>query len=107
MEHVGFDKATTDAARRELEATAGALVPALRGAEVVKHWAGLRPGSPQGVPFIGEHPEIRGLFVNAGHYRNGVVMGLASCALVRALMMNEPPPLNENPYQLHRSLPKG
>ena len=107
MERVGFDKSTTEQAHDELRAAAERLVPALRGAPIVRHWAGLRPGSPQGVPFIGAHPDIRGLFVNAGHFRNGVVMGLAACALVRALMNGEKPPLNENPYQLRAGLPKG
>ena len=44
--------------------------------------AGLRPGSPDGMPFIGDHPEIRGLYLNTGHFRNGVVMGPASARLL-------------------------
>ena len=37
------------------------------------HWAGLRPGSPSGIPYIGPYPGADGLYVNAGHFRNGVV----------------------------------
>ncbi|OYY72537.1 MAG: hypothetical protein B7Y40_10950, partial [Gammaproteobacteria bacterium 28-57-27] len=41
----------------------------------------LRPGSPQGIPYLGAHPEIQGLFLHAGHFRNGLVMGPASTEL--------------------------
>lgn len=100
VEHVGFDKRTTEAARDELLAAAVRLVPALAEAKIVRHWAGLRPGSPQGVPFIGPHPDIKGLFVNTGHYRNGVVMGLASAALAASQIMGRVPVLEDSPYLL-------
>ena len=82
LEHTGFDKAVTAAAREGLVRHSQALVPALAGLEVVRHWAGLRPGTRDGVPKIGEHPAIRGLYINTGHYRNGVVMAPASARLL-------------------------
>ena len=82
LEHTGFDKAVTAAARDELTRRSLALVPALSGVKVVRHWAGLRPGTPDGVPKIGEHPAVRGLYINTGHYRNGVVMAPASARLL-------------------------
>lgn len=87
IEEVGFDKATTPDAREELVAAATDLLPALRSFPVTHQWAGLRPSSPTGVPFIGEHPEIRGLFVNTGQFRNGIVLGPASALLVADLML--------------------
>jgi glycine oxidase len=100
MEYVGFDKRTTESAREELISEALSLVPELAEAEIEHHWAGLRPGSPQGIPFIGPHPEIRGLFVNAGHFRNGVVMGLASAELAASQILGEKPVLDDEPYRL-------
>jgi glycine oxidase len=82
LEHTGFDKAVTAEARHELTRRSLALIPALSGFRVVRHWAGLRPGTRDGVPKIGEHPEIRGLYINTGHYRNGVVMAPASARLL-------------------------
>ena len=102
LEHVGFDKSTTDQALAELRAVAVELVPALADCEVEAHWAGLRPGSPAGVPYIGEHPGIRGLFVNTGHFRNGVVLGPASAHLVADLLLGRPPVLDPTPYRLDR-----
>ena len=82
LEHTGFEKVTTAEAMNELKKIAIERYPALKNCPIVKHWAGLRPGSPQGIPYIGAHPDIEGLYVNAGHYRNGVVLGPASARLM-------------------------
>lgn len=98
VEDVGFEKQTTQEALAELKAAACAIVPALRDFPIEHHWAGLRPGSPTGIPYVGEHPHIGGLFVNAGHYRNGVVLGLASTRLIADLMLRRSPILDPAPY---------
>ena len=101
MEDVGFDKAITDDAREELDATAKQLVPMLADANIERHWSGLRPGSPTGIPFIGRHPKMEGLFINAGHYRNGVVMAPASAQLmVDLLLQHETTVVDPKPYSL-------
>jgi glycine oxidase len=99
LEYVGFDKSTTAEARTDLEEAALALLPALADYSIERHWAGLRPGSPTGVPIIGAHPEIRGLFVNAGHFRNGVVLGPASARLLADLLLGRPPAVDPAPYR--------
>lgn len=98
VEHVGFDKTTTEAAREELMAAAMRLVPAVAGWPLERHWAGLRPGSPDGIPYIGEHPAVRGLYLNVGHFRNGVVLGPASARLLADLMVGRPPFVDPLPY---------
>jgi glycine oxidase len=60
----------------------------------------LRPGSPEGVPFIDEHPGIHGLFVNVGHFRNGVVMAPASVQLLLELMQKQPGFTDTSPYAI-------
>ena len=98
LEHSGFDKTPTNDALASLRASAEALLPALREAEVVGHWAGLRPGSPEGIPFIGEVPEHPGLWLNCGHYRNGLVLAPASCQLLTDLMLGQQPIIDPAPY---------
>lgn len=98
LEHVGFDKTPTAEALASLKASAEELLPALAEAEVVGHWAGLRPGSPDGVPFIGEVPQYPGLWLNCGHYRNGLVLAPASCELLKNLMLGEAPIVDPAPY---------
>lgn len=98
LEHVGFDKTPTGDALASLKASAEKMLPGLAQREVVGHWAGLRPGSPDGIPFIGEVPELPGLWLNCGHYRNGLVLAPASCELLKNLMLGEAPIVDPAPY---------
>lgn len=98
MEEVGFDKSATSEVYDELYGIATERFPVLRDYPVVKHWSGLRPGSPAGVPYIAAHPDIDGLFVNAGQFRNGVVLGPASGRLMADLMLQRTPIVDPSPY---------
>lgn len=100
LEYVGFDKSTTRRAYDELHAAAVAVIPALARCPVEQHWAGLRPGSAQGIPLIGMHPQRRGLFINAGHFRNGVVTGPASARLLADMIFDRVPCVDPAPYGL-------
>jgi len=101
LEFNDFDKSTDAQTLHELKAEAERIVPALTAYEVEKQWAGLRPGSIDGIPYTGPHPSIQNLYINAGHFRNGVVIGYASCELLKNLILNETPIVNPEPYQLH------
>jgi len=103
LEYTGYDKSTTREARDLLHGKATTLVPALADYEIVKHWAGLRPGSPHGIPYIGSHPEIQGLYVNTGHFRNGVVTAPASARLLVDLMLERRSFTPVEPYALDRA----
>lgn len=98
LEHAGFDKTPSGEALNSLRASAQELIPALADLEPEKHWAGLRPGSPQGIPFIGEVPGHPGLWLNTGHYRNGLVLAPASCQLLADLLQKRPPIIDAAPY---------
>ncbi len=102
LEETGFDKAVTEEARAQLHAFACGLVPALAAFPVTHQWAGLRPSSPEGIPFIGEHPELNRLFVNTGHFRNGIVLGPGSARLMADLVLGRSPFLDPAPYGLER-----
>ncbi|MBC2655826.1 glycine oxidase ThiO [Pseudomonas sp. MSSRFD41] len=98
LEHEGFDKTPTASALDSLKASAVELIPALADAEVVGHWAGLRPGSPEGIPYIGQVPGFDGLWLNCGHYRNGLVLAPASCQLFCDLLLGNQPIVDPQPY---------
>jgi glycine oxidase len=76
------------------------LIPRLADYTVQRHWAGLRPGSPNGVPYIGKHPDIEGLYLNTGHFRNGIVLGLASAHLLTDIIVERSPILEPSRYAL-------
>jgi glycine oxidase len=74
VEDVGFRKRTTVAALRRLRRGAAQLVPGLGMARLVSAWAGLRPGSPDGLPMIGLLPGWTNVWVATGHFRNGILL---------------------------------
>jgi glycine oxidase len=100
LEHTGFLKTTTAEAKEELYRIAVEMFPLLRRTPIENHWAGLRPGSPSGIPYIGSYPGIRGLYFNAGHFRNGLVTGPASARLVADLILTREPVVDPAPYAL-------
>ena len=53
IEETGFDKSTTEQAKVELSTIAKERFPVLNDYSIEHHWAGLRPGSPAGIPYIG------------------------------------------------------
>jgi len=99
LEYTGFDKSTSDKARQDLYQEALRLIPELEKSEIEHQWAGLRPSSPNGVPYICEHPEIKGLYINSGHFRNGVVLGPASARLMADIVLQRDPILDIKGYQ--------
>lgn len=88
LEYVGFDRAVTEEAKEALRAWACQLCPQLQDAELADHWSGLRPGTLREAPYICVHPEYENLYLNAGHFRWGIAMSLASADLARELMTN-------------------
>ena len=100
LEYVGFDKGTSLEARELLTERAHSLVPGLSECRIIRQWAGLRPGTPEGIPFIGQHPGIRGLYINTGHFRNGVVMAPASVQLLLDMMLERDSFTDPGPYSV-------
>jgi glycine oxidase len=104
LEQADFDKRPTEAARESLRQSAIAMLPALAECEIEHHWAGLRPAAPDGIPFIGEVPGIEGLHVNAGHYRNGLVLAPAATRLLVDQLLGRPTQIDPAPYQPSKRL---
>lgn len=89
-DHDGFSKRVTSAGMRELLQFAEQVVPELKSAEVVRQWAGLRPGSPDELPFLGAASECENLFVAAGHFRSGLQMSIGTATLMCQLICGDP-----------------
>jgi len=69
--------------------------------ETADAWAGLRPMSVDGLPFIGG-TTIKGLWVNAGHGHLGWTMSMGSAALLTKLMTGKASPIDPSPYRINR-----
>jgi glycine oxidase len=64
-----------------LRARAAEVVPSLESAPQVTAWAGVRPGTPDNAPMIGQ-TAIPGVFAALGHYRNGILFAPATAELI-------------------------
>jgi glycine oxidase len=74
VEEAGFEVRNTAAGLSQLLRDACALLPVLGGATFLEAWAGLRPATPDRRPLIGPVPGAEGLWLAAGHFRNGVLL---------------------------------
>jgi glycine oxidase len=74
VERAGFDKSVTAGALRAVLAIALEIAPALADVRIAESWAGLRPGTPDGLPIVGKGA-VEGLIHAAGLFRNGILLG--------------------------------
>lgn len=102
-EHAGFDKRTTAGAIGELLAFATSLVPGLAGAHLERCWAGLRPGSPDELPFLGPVPGVDNLDVAAGHFRAGLQQAPATALVLKERILGQTPTVPLEPFRLDRA----
>lgn len=100
LEKKGFDKSLSEDAMSELNQAAIELVPVLEKMSIERHWAGLRPGTQYGIPYICEHDAIANLFINAGHYRNGIVLGPASAKMMAELVTGKEQLVENSLYKM-------
>ncbi len=82
----GWDTSLTDRAANWLKSHASAAMPTLAYWEIAEHWAGLRPGSPDDLPILGE-TRIEGLYVASGQFRNGILLAPAIAEVLRGLIL--------------------
>jgi glycine oxidase len=103
-EDAGFDKRTTAEAIRGLLDLACTLVPALARAPVERCWAGLRPGSPDEMPFLGPVPGVDNLFVAAGHFRAGIQLSPGTGLVMAELLCGQAPSVPLEAFRLDRPM---
>lgn len=81
IENAGYEKRVTAGGVEKILSMANELVPELSQAELIDSWSGLRPGSPDQLPILGE-AGIEGLVFATGHYRNGILLAPVTAKLV-------------------------
>ncbi len=86
---VGFNTDTNAEIGLTLKQAAYQMIPELKEMPIVHAWAGLRPSVPDGIPYIGAFPKFSNLWLNTGHFRNGLVMAPASSRLLKQQMLGE------------------
>jgi glycine oxidase len=99
----GFEKGTTETGIDGLRSFARELIPALDSATVEATWSGLRPGSPDGLPFLGPVPEHPNVFAAVGHFRAGVQLSIGTAEVVTAWATGRPYPVPVDSFRLDRT----
>ncbi len=102
----GFDVRVTAGGIARLLTGALRARPALwPGFALVETWAGLRPASHDGRPYIGA-TALDGYFVAGGHYRNGILLAPVTAQAVAALLAGVPAPIDLTAFDPRRAAPE-
>lgn len=102
MERVGFQSGTTAAVVDQLLEATYRMTPGLKDAEIVQKWMGFRPGSPDGMPYLGPVEGHAGLWVATGHYRNGVALAPGTADMMSRWIMGDVPDAGLSDFRVNR-----
>ena len=86
MEDVGFDRTLDEDTKQSLYDFACEHLPMLEGVEIEKQWSGFRPATRSSGVIIGRDDQYQNLFINTGHFRNGINMAPASAIRITSLI---------------------
>ena len=87
-EAVGFERAVTFQGMTSILQRATRIAPSLMNAPVTGYWSSFRPGTPDGLPIIGEM-DTKGLYVASGHFRNGILLGPITAEIIAGQLAGE------------------
>ena len=102
LEDVGFDRSTTPEAIDVLSRFAGELVPDIAGRAPNRVWAGLRPATFDGFPYIGRVVDFRNLTLAAGHFRAGIHLAPITAVAICQLLEELPFAIDLTPFRATR-----
>lgn len=98
----GFAKDVTPAGIRWLVDHIEGLVPSLNAGRLVSSWAGLRPGTEDGLPLIGRVPHLENVWLAAGHFRSGAMLAPGTSELLTASILSGVPDERLAPFDPSR-----
>lgn len=98
IEDVGFQPVTTPDAVARLRRLARDLLGPIADRPPAAVWAGLRPGSADGTPFIGRLPGLDNAVIAAGHFRAGLHQSPGTAMMVADILTDRPCPLDPAPF---------
>jgi len=90
VEEAGFDKRTNADVIRRMQEAAVQILPGITQARLLEAWAGLRPGTPDALPLLGE-TSTEGYFVAAGHFRDGILLAPVTAHVMAQVVNGEKP----------------
>jgi glycine oxidase len=103
VERAGFDREVQSVTIRGLLDQASELWPPIASAHLVESWAGLRPGTHDGLPFIGSSG-LPNCWLATGHFRNGILLAPGTARVVCQLLQGHAPEISLDAFAL-RDMP--
>lgn len=100
-EEMGFDEDVTAGGMFELLRAAWEVAPGVYDLPVVEAVAGLRPGSRDDAPILGETP-IEGLIMATGHYRKGILLTPLTALSIAEVILERRTPALIRPFGIAR-----
>jgi len=102
LELSGFDFTINERRVDAILRAAAAYLDQVGDKEGAEIWRGLRPCSPDGLPYIGRSRDISNLVVGTGHATLGMSMGPVTGKLLAEIVREKEPSINLNPFQIER-----
>ncbi len=96
IEEVGFDCQTTPSEIAGLRNWAQSVAPQLDDSTFVKSWAGLRPGTYDGFPYLGQLGQFENALVATGHFKTGLQLSTATAIVLADLIEGKNPDFELN-----------
>lgn len=90
-ENRGFDKSTDPEAIALLSTQVERFFPVMSKINFIRTFAGLRPSTPDGMPFLGEIPGAPGFFIAAGHEGDGIALSPITGLVMADLITGKKP----------------
>jgi glycine oxidase len=97
IEHVGFDETVQEPSIRRMAEAALCLLPEAEAPPLMDMWAGLRPGTPDGLPILGAADE-KHRWHATGHYRDGILLAPVTAQVMAQAMVGERPDVALSAY---------
>jgi glycine oxidase len=104
VEDAGFDARPTASGIAGLLAMVPRIAPRLADATFASAWAGLRPGTSDGLPLLGRLPGWEGVSVAAGHFREGILLAPITGEVMADLLARRRPRLSLEAFDPARFL---
>lgn len=101
IEHVGFDETVQEVSIRRMAEAALSLLPEAEAPPQMDMWAGLRPGTPDGLPILGSATKAN-CWHATGHYRDGILLGPVTGHVMAQAMLGEVPDVPLEAYAAAR-----
>ena len=102
IEEVGFDCHTTEDEVADLRAWAESIADDLGPENYVRSWAGLRPGTYDGFPYLGRLADFNNAIIATGHFKAGLQTSAGTAKVIADLVEHKTPEIDLTPFSPNR-----